>query len=41
MGERGRCRLQAWPEIVIGTEIRENGEKARGRGYPAHGARDH
>ena len=40
-GKRGRCRLQAWPEIVIGTEIRENGKKARGRSDPAHGARHH
>src|SRR5260370_3373469 len=39
-GKRGRCRLQAWPEIVIGTEIRENGKKARGRKEPAHGRRD-
>lgn len=27
-GKRGRCQLQAWPDIVIGTEIRENRQKA-------------
>jgi hypothetical protein len=38
-GKRGRCQLQAWPEIVIGTEIRENREQTRGRSDSAHGAR--
>jgi hypothetical protein len=38
-GKRGRCVLQAWPDILIGTEIRENGQKARGGSDPAHGTR--
>jgi IS1 family transposase len=27
MGERGRCQLQAWPEIVIGTVIKKTAKK--------------
>ncbi len=27
MGEHGRCRLQAWPEIVIGTVIKKTAKK--------------
>ena len=27
VGERGRCRLQAWPEIVIGTVIKKTAKK--------------
>jgi hypothetical protein len=38
-GKRGRCALQAWPDLLIGTEIRENSQKARGGSDPAHGTR--
>jgi hypothetical protein len=31
VGTRGRCRLQEWPEIVIGVEIREDRETSGGR----------
>src|SRR5215469_6927111 len=27
LGEQGRCRLQAWPEIVIGTVIKKTAKK--------------
>jgi IS1 family transposase len=27
MGERGRCQLQAWPEIVIGTVIKKTAKR--------------
>ena len=40
VGGRGRCRLQVWPEILIGMVIKKTAKKRVVARDPAHSARN-